>query len=428
MSIELIKAALAIILGFSLYMLFSHPKYLKKSVPSIGTGKIQILPNLKIKFKNRIIHLHHWILLSAFLGFLNHIAQGIDNLFYIKLFTLGGIIQGFSFKDRFKVFIKKQKIKYKFPSISVVIPAFNEEKLLPQTLESLKKQDYRGKFEIIIVDNASSDKTAEIARKFGAKVVFEPRKGLPFARQAGFDKASGEFIASTDADIIVPKNWLSRLAAKLVSDPKMVAVSGWFKLSKGPLIPRFAINHLSQSAIFIYSLIFRKKLLLDPNYMVRKTAFVDCGGYKNLPAMMEDLQLAQRLTTIGDVKMCYGSDWLVVSSPRRWRSGLIAGAWPYVINALSFAIFGKVLSSNLTDIRNEEPQKINLRTRFAYTLGILIIAFTFLSVPISPTHAKVMPITKRVETTITRTVSNTPNFVRKQFRRYHSRHPFKLNV
>src|SRR3990170_4121965 len=121
--------------------------------------------------------------------------------------------------------------------ISVVIPAFNEEKLFPQCLESLKNQNYAGKCEVIVVDNASTDSTARVAGEFGAKVVFCPRRGVVYARQAGAQVASGDIIVQGDADTVYPKDWLSRIARHFVSHPRSVALAGSF-VYKNP--PRWA--------------------------------------------------------------------------------------------------------------------------------------------------------------------------------------------
>lgn len=110
-STDILERILAVILGFGVYLVFSHPKYWKKKIPKFHLGAIEILPNFKIKLKNQTIHVHHWIWLSAILGYLNHIAHGIDNLLFLKLFATGGIIQGFTFKDKFNVFIKTAKPK-----------------------------------------------------------------------------------------------------------------------------------------------------------------------------------------------------------------------------------------------------------------------------------------------------------------------------
>lgn len=63
--------------------------------------------------------------------------------------------------------------------ISVVIPAINEEKFLPECLESIRNQDYKGRYEIVVVDNGSTDSTVRIAKRFGARIVKYKKKGLP---------------------------------------------------------------------------------------------------------------------------------------------------------------------------------------------------------------------------------------------------------
>lgn len=248
-----------------------------------------------------------------------------------------------------------EKPKTQNPLVSVVIPAFNEGKFIGKTLASLAKQDYSGKIEIIIVDNASTDRTAEIAKKFGAKVIFEPKKGPQYARQRGFEEASGELIASTDADNILPQKWLTRLTTEMLQKPDCVAIGGWFRLKKGPIIPRFLINNFSDPALFLYALLSRKKVLLGSNFMVRKSAFIAVGGFKNLAALDEDLEFAQRLSRIGEVRMNHGKSWAVITSPRRWRNGFLIGSFHYLVNALTYALFGKLIFQKLPDIRDEEP-------------------------------------------------------------------------
>jgi len=91
------------------------------------------------------------------------------------------------------------------PIISIIVPAYNEEKYLPKCLWALTHQDFKLPYEIIVVDNNSADKTKKIAKKFGARVVFEKKKGLLKARDKGIKSARAELIAITDADTLVPK-------------------------------------------------------------------------------------------------------------------------------------------------------------------------------------------------------------------------------
>lgn len=112
------------------------------------------------------------------------------------------------------------------PRFSVVVPAHNEADGLAATLEALGAQDVDAAYEVLVVDNASTDATAAIARAHGVHVVAEPRRGVCQARQTGVDAARGEIIASTDADTVPPLDWLRRLDATLSNDSTLVAVAG----------------------------------------------------------------------------------------------------------------------------------------------------------------------------------------------------------
>ena len=96
------------------------------------------------------------------------------------------------------------------PKISVIVPAYNEEKFLARTLGTLKAQDYRD-FELIVVDNNSRDNTNKIARKFADKVVVEKKKGYHNATSRGAKVAKAPVIAFCDADSLYPENWLSKI-------------------------------------------------------------------------------------------------------------------------------------------------------------------------------------------------------------------------
>lgn len=109
------------------------------------------------------------------------------------------------------------------PSISVVIPAYNEEKYIRRIIESVQEagEYYRHEknlgIEIIVVDNHSKDRTAEIARELGAKVVHEPTKNIARASNIGALTAVGEFLVFLDADMIVSVDFISGIDENLMS-------------------------------------------------------------------------------------------------------------------------------------------------------------------------------------------------------------------
>lgn len=95
--------------------------------------------------------------------------------------------------------------------ISIVIPAFNEEGCLAACLDSIAAQTV-APFEVIVVDNNSTDGTAAVARRYPfVTLVSEKRQGIVFARNKGFDIARGDIIARTDADVVLPADWTERV-------------------------------------------------------------------------------------------------------------------------------------------------------------------------------------------------------------------------
>ena len=97
--------------------------------------------------------------------------------------------------------------------ISVIIPAHNEEKYIARCIKSIKKsaKQFRGKTEIIVVCNRCTDKTAEIARNNGAKVIFNEDRSIAKVRNDGIAAASGKIIVTIDADNRMTKGTLSEV-------------------------------------------------------------------------------------------------------------------------------------------------------------------------------------------------------------------------
>jgi len=94
--------------------------------------------------------------------------------------------------------------------VSIVIPAFNEEKYIERCLNSVINQEVNAD-EIIVIDNNSTDKTAEIATTLGATVVSEKVQGMISARNRGFNEAKYEIIARCDSDTLVPHDWIKTI-------------------------------------------------------------------------------------------------------------------------------------------------------------------------------------------------------------------------
>jgi glycosyltransferase involved in cell wall biosynthesis len=125
------------------------------------------------------------------------------------------------------------------PTVSVVIPVKDDAVLLRRCLAALAAQHLRP-HEIVVVDNGSTDASADVAREYGARVVAEPEPGIPAASARGFDAAVGEVIARLDADCVPPPDWIDAVAA----DPDLDAITGPARFVDGPRALRTTLSVL----------------------------------------------------------------------------------------------------------------------------------------------------------------------------------------
>ena len=109
--------------------------------------------------------------------------------------------------------------------VTVVIPSYNDAEMLRGCLEALAAQT-RAPDEIVVVDNGSTDDTAEVGRAAGARVVVEPLRGTLPASAAGFDAADGDLVARLDADSVPREDWIARVVAAFEDDPELCWLSG----------------------------------------------------------------------------------------------------------------------------------------------------------------------------------------------------------
>lgn len=236
----------------------------------------------------------------------------------------------------------------KEPKISVVIPAYNEEKYITKTLESLKKQ-ISPPFEIIVVDNNSGDRTKEIAKSFGVKVIIEKIKGTGAARKKGFENASGEIIATTDADTILPPNWLYKIKEAFLKNPEIIAVGGPYRFDSKKY--KIFVEFFAWIWIFLDKIFNKGNNIPGVNMAVLKSAYKKVGGFKNCG--YEDLDLSLRLKKYG--KVLFLKDLLVITSFRRYaQKGFFKTVWKYMKNYYKMRFRNK--NVYMEDIREKNEE------------------------------------------------------------------------
>ena len=242
--------------------------------------------------------------------------------------------------------------------LSFVIPAFNEESYLADCIESILEQT-RGleeATEIIVVNNASSDGTREVARRYRrVRVVDEPRKGLTFARQAGFLASSGALIANVDADSRLTPGWVERVLSGFEGAPKLAALSGpfvYYDLTGGQ---RFFVHVFYLVAWMSYAMnryVLRVgSMVQGGNFVVSRAALERVGGFNlDISFYGEDTDIARRLNDVGDVMFTF--DLKMFSSARRLkREGMLTMAFRYSLNYFWTTFFKRPYTNHHIDIR-----------------------------------------------------------------------------
>jgi glycosyltransferase involved in cell wall biosynthesis len=119
------------------------------------------------------------------------------------------------------------------PKISVIIPVYNRERYLAEAIESVFAQTYPA-IELIIIDDGSTDRSAEIAHRYPVSYHYQPNGGIGAARNAGIELATGKFIAFLDSDDIWVPDKLAKQMAAFESDPQLEAVFGYARQFYSP--------------------------------------------------------------------------------------------------------------------------------------------------------------------------------------------------
>lgn len=245
-------------------------------------------------------------------------------------------------------------------TLSVVIPAYNEEKRLPEHLASLEREIARSGcvVEVIVVNNASTDRTAEIARSYPwVRVVDEPKKGMVRARQAGFLVAKGDLIANLDADTIVPEGWIDTVLSAFVHDVRLVALSGPYIYYDLSWIHR-ALTRLWYYIGYISHLINQYVLHVGAmvqggNFILRRSALEQIGGFDtSIEFYGEDTDIARRMSKVGKVTFTFALP-MYTTGRRLKEEGTLRTALKYASNYVSTTFLGRPVTYVYTDIREK---------------------------------------------------------------------------
>ncbi len=228
--------------------------------------------------------------------------------------------------------------------ISVVIPALNEEALLLRCIKSLKNQNYpREKFEIILVDSGSTDKTVQIARKNGVRVFIKKSlETIGASRDFGAKQAKGEIIAFTDSDSFVAADWLLKID-QFMETPNLMFIGGQAlpdsKSIKNSIV--FGFYHF----FHIFNYFLGKPIVWGFNMAIKKSAYKKVGGINTKLKSCEDWDLSLRIKNMfGKDASIYNNSLKVFTSTRKHNSFSIFIKYSFlgIKNYYNFIILKKI--------------------------------------------------------------------------------------
>jgi glycosyltransferase involved in cell wall biosynthesis len=242
--------------------------------------------------------------------------------------------------------------------LAFIVPAYNEEALIGPCLASILREiETSGcAAEVVVVNNASTDRTREIAAAFpDVRVVDEPRKGLVQARHSGLMASSAELVANVDADTLLPAGWIATVLKAFETDKDLVALSGPFIYYDLSRFGRFLVQLFYYGAFLVY-VINRHVLRIGSivqggNFVFRRSAWLAVGGYDRTIAFYgEDTDVARRLTRVGGVRWTFALP-MYASGRRLKAEGMLTIGFRYAINYMWVTFAGRPFTFDYQDIR-----------------------------------------------------------------------------
>lgn len=184
-------------------------------------------------------------------------------------------------------------------NVSVVIPAYNEEATIGRCIDALTKQNYsKISYEIIVVDDGSTDRTCGVVRRYKKVRLIAQRRGGPGkARNTGVKKAKGVYVLFTDADCTPGKNWIKEMTSGF-KDDKIAAVQGTYRTKQHSVVARLAQYEIEDR----HRRLGRSAMSIATGCAaVRRDVFLKLGGFATAEKGVfgEDTEFAYRLVEAG---------------------------------------------------------------------------------------------------------------------------------
>ena len=215
------------------------------------------------------------------------------------------------------------------PEISVIVPTYNEERYVEDTLVSVRNQKTRIPYELIVSDCHSTDETRDICEMYADKVVLSDSRTTGSARNTGAKHAGGRYFIFVDADTILPENYLEE-AYGIFERDEYVGFCAGFRFRDEKL--EYTLCGQLTNFYFWQLSRLRRTVLLGFNVCVPRNIFYKVGGFED--RIFEDAHFSEALSNIGKTR--YFTHFHVLTSARRLESMGILGTLKYYLRTGNF--------------------------------------------------------------------------------------------
>lgn len=252
-----------------------------------------------------------------------------------------------------------------WPKISYCVFTFNEEKNIKECLKSIFSQDYpKDKLEVIVVDDKSTDRTLEIAKKFPVKIYMNGKRDGDLSATIGFDHASGDFFTAIGADMrFRGKDWFKKMVLPMIENPKITAsLTRYYSHTKDSIVTRYLnLDPIQRDLVYqFFSTGFDKVIVSKKNgYFLCKYSL------ENIPPQTHGLWRRSILNKVlKEQKIYYDMGNLIGAVKRGYTQfAYVPSAGYYHFHAESLK---QLLKKRLRNIEKSYLRYKNLKTQYMW--------------------------------------------------------------
>lgn len=210
------------------------------------------------------------------------------------------------------------------PFISVIVPTYNEERYVEETMKSIRNQEFEN-YELVVSDCYSEDNTVEITGRYADRVVLNGNRSTGSARNNGAENSEGKYLIFVDADTTLSEDYLKK-AYEIFKERRHVAFSGAFKFSNDSV--KYKTIEKIVNSYFMIKSCLNQAILPGFNFCIPRNIFEKVGGFDDI--FIEDAHLATKLNRMSKTR--YFTHFYAITSPRRVDELGVFGSLDYYLD------------------------------------------------------------------------------------------------